>query len=96
MVVRFLSQAEPAMLGEFQKILDFADMQATGLKRETTFGPVATMTCKRKSQERPFSHFPPPPMTAKSDNSIPLKQLRCCSPAIGLQSYESRSRLLCQ
>jgi len=29
-VVRFLSQAEPAMLGEFQKIMDLADMRATG------------------------------------------------------------------
>ena len=29
-VVRFLSQAEPAMLGEFQKIMDLADMKATG------------------------------------------------------------------
>ena len=29
-VVRFLSQAEPAMLGEFQKIMDFTDMKATG------------------------------------------------------------------
>jgi len=26
----FLSQAEPAMLGEFQKIMDFTDMKATG------------------------------------------------------------------
>ena len=43
-------------------------------KRETTFGPVATKTYKRKSQEWPFSHFPPPPMTAKSDNSIPLTE----------------------
>ena len=29
-VVRFLSQSEPAMLGEFQKIMDLADMRATG------------------------------------------------------------------
>jgi len=29
-VVRFLSQAEPAMLGEFQKIMDLTDMKATG------------------------------------------------------------------
>ncbi|MCK4624701.1 MAG: ParB N-terminal domain-containing protein [Phycisphaerae bacterium] len=29
-VVRFLSQAEPAMLAEFQKIVDLADMKATG------------------------------------------------------------------
>jgi hypothetical protein len=29
-VVRFLSQAEPAMLGEFQKIMDYVDMKATG------------------------------------------------------------------
>ena len=29
-VVRFLSQAEPAMLTEFQKIVDLADMKATG------------------------------------------------------------------
>ena len=28
--VRFLSQAEPVMLGEFQKIMDLADMKATG------------------------------------------------------------------
>ena len=42
-------------------------------KRETTFGQVTTRTYKRKSQKWPFSHFPPPPMAAKSDNSIPLK-----------------------
>jgi len=29
-VVRFLSQAEPTMLAEFQKIVDHADMKATG------------------------------------------------------------------
>jgi hypothetical protein len=29
-VVRFLSQAEPAMLTEFQRIIDTADLRATG------------------------------------------------------------------
>ena len=29
-VVRFLSQAEPAMLAEFQQIMDQADMKAAG------------------------------------------------------------------
>jgi hypothetical protein len=29
-VVRFLSQAEPTMLAEFQKIMDQADLRATG------------------------------------------------------------------
>ena len=29
-VVRFLSQAEPAMLGKFQEIADLASMKATG------------------------------------------------------------------
>ena len=30
LVVRFLSQAKPATLGEFQKIVDFTDMKDTG------------------------------------------------------------------
>jgi len=29
-VVRYLSQAEPTMLAEFQKIMDQAEMKATG------------------------------------------------------------------
>ena len=29
-VIRFLSQVEPAMMGEFQNIVDLADMKATG------------------------------------------------------------------
>ena len=84
-----MSQTESAMLGEFQKIVDYADMKATGRKRETTFGPVATRTYKRKSQEWPFSHFPPPPMTTKSDNSVPVP-----NDAIAVTNYYELGRYL--
>jgi len=37
-VVRFLSQTEPTILAEFQKIIDHADMKATDRESETAFG----------------------------------------------------------
>ena len=64
--------AENLALGESQTIIDLAGMKATVRKRETAFSQVITGTYKRKSQIRRFSRSAPPPMTAKTGNSIPL------------------------